>query len=285
MRPAPFEYLRPATLAEALAAMAAGAVPLAGGQSLLPALRLRDATPAALMDLAGIAELDDTIRLDGNILHVGARVTHAALAADPIISRHSLWLAQAALALGDVQIRYRGTVLGNVCWADPRANLVVACAAMDGVVMVAAADAPQAPVALALADFFTGFRCTALAGRLAIGLRLELPARTARGRYLEFSRQRQDLALVNCCVVCDPQADHFRIAVGGIADVPVRLRLLEDALAAEGPDAATPVRIAAALAAVTAPPFADPHASADYRYHLAGVITRRALHDCLEPAA
>ncbi len=285
MRPAPFEYLRPATLAEALAAMADGAVPLAGGQSLLPALRLRDATPATVVDLAAIAEFDDAIRLDGNGLHIGARVTHAALAADPVIARHCPWLAEAALATGDVQVRHRGTVLGNLCWADPRANLVVACAAMDGVVLVAAADTPEAPVAVAITDFFTGFRRTALAGRLAISLRLDVPARAPRGRYLEFSRQRQDLALVNCCVVCDPQADHFRIAVGGVAAVPVRLRPLENVLAEEGLAAATPVRISEALAAVDAAPFTDAHADADYRYHLAGVIIERALRDCLEPAA
>jgi carbon-monoxide dehydrogenase medium subunit len=285
MRPAPFEYLRPATLAEALAAMAAGAVPLAGGQSLLPALRQRDATPTALVDLAAIAELDDAIRLAGNSLYLGARVTHAALAADPVITRHCPWLAEAALALGDVQVRHRGTVVGNVCWADPRANLVVACAAMNGVVLVAAADASAAPVRLPLADFFTGFRRTALAGRLAIGLHLDLPTGALRGCYLEFSRQRQDLALVNCCVVCDPQAGYFRVAVGGIAEVPVRLQLLEHVLAAEGPAAVTPARITAALAAITAPPFADPHAGADYRYHLARVITQRALRDCLEDAA
>lgn len=285
MRPAPFEYLRPATLSEALAAVAAGAVPLAGGQSLLPAMRMRDVTPATLVDLAAIAELDDAVHIDGNTLHLGARLTHAALTADPLIAVHCPWLAEAGLALGDVQVRHRGTVLGNLCWADPRANFVVACTAMGGAVLIAGADASAAPVVLALTDFFTGFRRTALAGRLAVGLRLDLPAGSPRGRYLEFSRQRQDLALVNCCVVCEPLAGYYRIAIGGIAETPVRLRQLEDALSEEGTAAATPARIAAALAAVASPPFTNPHASVEFRQHLAGVIVQRALHDCLDPAS
>jgi CO/xanthine dehydrogenase FAD-binding subunit len=284
MRPAPFDYLRPTNLSEALAAMAGGALPLAGGQSLLPAMRMREVAPAALVDLAAIAELDAAVRIEGRVMHLGARLTHAALAADPVVARYCPWLAAAALALGDVQVRHRGTVLGNLCWADPRANLVVACAAMDGAVLVAAPDAPAAVATVALADFFTGFRCTALAGRLAVGLRLDLPAGSPRGRYLEFSRQRQDLALVNCCVICEPHTGYFRIAVGGIADVPVRLHQLEERLTAEGAGAATPAAIAMALAASTAAPLANPHASLDFRIHLAGVIVQRALHDCLDLA-
>lgn len=283
MRPAPFNYLRPANLSQALAAMAAGAVPLAGGQSLLPAIRMREVSPATVVDLAAIAELDDAVRIEDQQLQLGALLTHAALATDPVVARHCPWLAEAARALGDVQIRHRGTALGNLCWADPRANLVVACAAMDGAVLVVAPDAPDA-VPVALANFFTGFRRTALAGRLAIGLRLDVPPGSPRGRYLEFSRQRQDLALVNCCVVCEPQTGYYRIAIGGIADTPVRVPALEEALTERGGAAATRTIIARALAAITAPPLTNPHATVNFRLHLAGVIVQQALHDCLDLA-
>lgn len=263
MRPAPFALHRPATLADALAAIAAGALPLAGGQSLLPAMRLRDTEPEALVDLSGIDALDADIRIVDDRVHIGARVTHAALAADTALQAGLPWLTDAAAQIGDVQVRNLGTVLGNVCWADPRANLAVALLASDAAVIAAGADETHS--AIPLDAFFTGFRRHALDGRLAVAL--ELPrAPGARGCYLEFSRQRQDLALVNVCAVTD--ANGLRIAVGGIDPTPVRLHAVER----DGAGA-----LETALAPTRHRPIADQHGDAAYKLHLADVLVRRAL--------
>lgn len=276
MRPAAFNYTRPATLADALRAMAAGAVPLAGGQSLLQAMRLRAATPHAVVDLAGIAELSDEIALDEETLTIGARVTHAALIEHGLIASEMPWLREAAQALGDVQVRNLGTVLGNVCWADPRANMAVALLASDAVVTAVAPSHGETVDRIALADFFTGFRSHALNGRLATRIELKrLPG--ARGAYLEFSRQRQDLALVNVCVLRAPGL--ARVAVGGIDPMPVRLPEVEAAIV--GGDHADVVHaLHENLVRGRHAPPADHHGSEEYKLGLAVTLVKRALARC-----
>ena len=271
MRPGPFAYSRPATLNEALRALATGAVPLAGGQSLLPALRLRQAEPAAIVDLAGVAELSDAITVTPDHIIIGARVTHRALAEHPVLQAEQAWLVTAALALGDVQVRNLGTTLGNLCWADPRANMAVAMLASDAVVTAVAPGRPTQVERIALADFFTGFRTHALTGRLATTIELPRIAR-ARGAYLEFSRQRQDLALVNVCVVRSDQG--VRVAVGGIDPRPIRLPMVEAALARN--DQATLANLLAlSLAPAQHQPIVDQHGSAEYKLELAATLIRR----------
>jgi len=263
MRPAAFEFLRPRTIDEALMAIAHGAQPLAGGQSLLAAMRLRDAEPTALIDLDAIDALDAELRFDDEHLHIGAHVTHRLLAESAAVANGLPWLCDAARQLGDVQVRNLGTVLGNVCWADPRANLAVALLASDACVIAAGPDGARERIGLG--EFFTGFRRNALGPRLAIALVVPCHA-GARGAYLEFSRQRQDLALINVCVV--RQGELMRIAVGGIAAVPVRLHAVEDAGVAA---------LDSTLTTDHYTPIADQHGGADYKLHLARVLVRRAL--------
>ncbi|MGE0484473.1 MAG: xanthine dehydrogenase family protein subunit M [Gammaproteobacteria bacterium] len=258
MRPAAFELHRPASLEAALGHVAAGAVPLAGGQSLLPAMRLRDATPTALVDLSTIAELDDAIVIADGWLRLGAHVTHRQVAEHTAIGSAMPWIAAAAQQLGDVQVRNLGTTLGNLCWADPRANMAVALLASDAAVIVAAPGGQR--TRLPLGEFFTGFRRHALGERIAMAI--ELPwATDARGVYLEFSRQPQDLALVNVCAVRRGVA--LSVAVGGIDPVPVRL----DAVERDGPAA-----LDAALRAADHAPVVDQHGDAAYKLHLARVL-------------
>jgi aerobic carbon-monoxide dehydrogenase medium subunit len=263
MRPAAFEFLRPRTIDEALTAIARGAQPLAGGQSLLPAMRLRDAEPAALVDLDAIDALDAELRFEDQHLHIGAHVTHRLLAENAAVANELPWLCDAARQLGDVQVRNLGTVLGNVCWADPRANMAVALLASEACVIAAGPDGARERIGLA--DFFTGFRRNALGPRLAIALLVPRHG-GARGAYLEFSRQRQDLALINVCVV--RQGTLLRIAVGGIAAVPVRLQTVEDAGV---------VALDRSLTTDHYTPITDHHGDADYKLHLARVLVRRAL--------
>ena len=263
MRPAAFEFLRPRTIDEALTAIARGAQPLAGGQSLLATMRLREAEPAALVDLEAIDALDGEVRCEAQHLHIGARVTHRMLTEHAAVANEWPWLCAAARQIGDVQVRNLGTVLGNVCWADPRANMAVALLASDASVIAAGPDGARERIGLA--EFFTGFRRNALGHRLAIGLVVPRHG-GARGTYLEFSRQRQDLALVNVCVV--RQGELMRIAVGGIAAVPLRLPAIEDAGVAVIDSALTPDQYT---------PITDQHGDADYKLHLARVLVRRAL--------
>lgn len=280
MRPAAFTYTRPATLADALRAMAAGAVPLAGGQSLLPAMRLRSATPPAIVDLAGVAELSDAITCNDDILTIGARVTHANLLEHGQFANEWPWLRAAAHALGDVQVRNLGTVLGNVCWADPRANMAVALLACDALVTAVAPSHGDGVDRIALSDFFTGFRSHALNGRLATSI--EIKRRPgARGVYLEFSRQRQDLALVNACVV--RAAQYARVAVGGIDPMPVRLPEVEAAIVAGDSSDVVHALHENLVRGRHAPP-QDHHGSDEYKLGLAVTLVKRALAQCEAPA-
>jgi carbon-monoxide dehydrogenase medium subunit len=276
MRPAAFTYSRPANLADALRALAAGAVPLAGGQSLLQAMRLRAATPRAIVDLAGVAELSDAMTVDGESITIGARVTHAALLEHAFVSDELPWLRAAAHSLGDVQVRNLGTVLGNVCWADPRANMAVALLASDALVTAVAPSHGETVDRIALGDFFTGFRSHALNGRLATSIELPHP-RGARGAYLEFSRQRQDLALVNVCVVRG--AGHARVAVGGIDPMPVRLPEVEAAIV-DGDGADVVHALHENLVRGRHAPPVDHHGPDEYKLGLAVTLVKRALALC-----
>jgi len=273
MRPGAFTYTRPATLADALRALAAGAVPLAGGQSLIQAMRLRAAEPQAVVDLAGVAELSDEITIGDDLITIGARVTHRALLEHAVIASELPWLHDAAQALGDVQVRNLGTVLGNVCWADPRANMPVALLACDAVVTAVAPSHGELVDRIALGDFFTGFRSHALNGRLATSIEIKRHG-DARGCYLEFSRQRQDLALVNVCVV--RSASHARVAVGGIDPMPVRLPEVETAIL-EGDAADVVNALHENLVRGRHAPQVDHHGSDEYKLGLAVTLVRRAL--------
>jgi len=278
MRPAPFEYSRPASLRAALTAIANGAVPLAGGQSLLQAMRLRGAEPAELVDINAIAELSREIRFEPTSISIGALTTHAALLDQAQVASEMPWLTAAARALGDVQVRNLGTVLGNVCWADPRANMLVALLASDAVVRVRRPD-DDAERRIPLGDFVTGFRQTALGPALAVGL--EVPRRPAHGVYLEFSRQRQDLALVNVCVVRAP--GHARVVIGGVHQQPVRLTALEDLLARQPlPEAPGDGALAGLFDGLALDPVHDAYGTPAYKQQLARVLVGRALREIAE---
>ena len=262
MRPAPFELLQPTSLSEALAALAGGARPLAGGQSLLQSMRLRDAEPARLVDLEAVPELDDAIRIEPDEVRIGARVTHRQLAKHEELRRVMPWLSEAARELGDVQVRNLGTVIGNICWADPRANHVVAALASEAELVVAAADGDAR---LPVAEVLSGFRQTVLGARIATGLHVpRVPER--RGIYIEFSRQRRDLALVNVCAI--QTGRDIRLAVGGIDSRPVLLTAPDRRLLLEQLDSINTLGLE---------PIEDQHGSAEYKFHLAHVLGARAV--------
>ncbi len=265
MRPAPFSFARPRRLDDALVALAEGAAPLAGGQSLLQAMRLRQDEPAAVVDITRIAELDRNVTVGRDSIRIGALVTHRDVAEHREVRERAPWLSEAAETLGDVQVRNRGTTLGNLCWADPRANMAVALAASNARVLAAHPD--RGTFEIAVDDFFSGFRQNTLEGALATSIEIPVAA-DDRGTYIEFSRQQQDLALVNVCAVASSSG--LRIAAGGIHAKPVRLTAIEK-------DPTDQTSFDSAFGAEGLTPVVDHYGSADYKLELARTLVQRAL--------
>ena len=259
-------YHRPASLAEAarLAAADPDARVLAGGQSVLPSMRLGLLAPSALIDLAGIAELAG-IRSDGRTLTIGAMTTHAAVAASKEVQATLPALARLAQGIGDRQVRNRGTIGGSVANSDPAADYPAAVLALNGTIRTSVRSIP--------ADrFFTGLFATALEpGELIGALDFPLPAQTG---YAKFPQPASRFALVGVFVARAGNA--VRVAVTGAGACAFRATALEEALARSfKPEACDGVRVAAGALNT------DIHGSAEYRAHLIPVLARRAVQQML----
>jgi carbon-monoxide dehydrogenase medium subunit len=276
--PAPFDYIRPSTLDEAVRALAeAGedAKPLAGGQSLLPLLRLRMAAPALLVDLGSIDELRG-VRDDGDELVIGAMTTHAMLLAEPLVRTHAGVLADAVATVADRQVRHRGTIGGSLSHADPAADLPAAAVAADATLEVAG---PSGRRTVAAADFFVDFLTTALRpDELLVAVRV--PKRPDWvGHYLKFNQVAQAWATVGVAASVrrdNGTIEQARVALTNMGPTPVRARAVEEALAGV-PATRSAISAAAALAGEGTHPTSDVSASAQYRLHLAQVLTGRAV--------
>jgi CO/xanthine dehydrogenase FAD-binding subunit len=236
VKPAPFEYAAPETLAGALALLDDDSRPLAGGQSLVPMLNFRLARPARLVDLehvAGLAYLDA-----GETLRIGAMTRQAALERSEVVAARWPLLHQAVRLVGHAQIRSRGTVGGSVAHADPKAELPVALTALDARFHVRSATGART---LAAGELFQGPLMTALEpDELLVEIEVPPLPPGARTAFVEQARTHGDFALAGAAVVLAP--GHWSIALLGADSVPVRATAAEEALAA-GADAA---RIAAA---------------------------------------
>jgi carbon-monoxide dehydrogenase medium subunit len=260
-RPTEFAYHRPASIEQALELLGRpDAKALAGGHSLLPAMKLRLATPSALVDLSRLAGLDGISR-DGDTLVVGALARHAAVAASDVVREACPALAEAASAIGDRQVRNRGTIGGSLAHADPGADYPTAVAALGGTIVARGKGGERQ---IPAGEFFTGVFTTALEpGELITSVRL--PA-APRSTYLKHKHPASGYAVVGVAAVLD--GDEARVAVGGVAGVPAVFTVPR----AEALEAA-PRAVADGLDAVVG----DTYASAEYRVHLATVLARRAL--------
>jgi carbon-monoxide dehydrogenase medium subunit len=265
MIPAKFAYVAAESAAHAIDLLGAhgdDAKVLAGGHSLLPMMKLRLAQPEILIDIARVGELAG-ISIDGDELVIGATTRHADLAASELIRTDAPLLAHAASLVGDPQIRHRGTIGGSLAHADPAADLPMALVALGGSVEL---RGPYGTRLVAADDFFTGFFETALEpGELLTAVRVPRRPDDPWG-YQKFVRRANDWAIVGVA------AAGGRIALANMGPVPVRARAAEQALA-EGADAVQ----AAEFAAQGTSPGEDIHADAEYRRHLARVLTARAL--------
>lgn len=271
MKPAPFEYVRAATVEQAVGVLAEagdGGKVLAGGQSLMPLLALRLARPSVLVDLNRIPDLDGIEVRDGEV-RLGALVRHARLARQ---TAHPL-LARAAALIGHPAIRSRGTIAGSLAHADPSAELPVCAAALGMTLEVAS---PSGRREVAAEDLFLGALVTSLADSdLVVGVRAPVPQRWG---LAEMARRPGDFALVLVCAA--RVGAGWRIAVGGVSGVPVRCRQAEAVLDGGAVDSA---RLVAACEAARAEvePVDDLHASARYRRALVGELLADALTDAL----
>jgi carbon-monoxide dehydrogenase medium subunit len=277
MIPAGFDYVAPATLDEALAALAGSddAKVLAGGQSLMPVLRLRLASPGLIVDLGKIDELRG-VREDGDALVIGAMTPHSVVASDPLVAEHARLLTLATATIGDPQIRHRGTFGGSLAHADPAADLPPANVAL-GTEMVIAGQSGRRTVPAA--DFFTDIFTTAL-GEDEILVEIRVPKHTGWGAHYEkFSRTAQawSIAGVAAAVRMDNGTiAEAKVALANMGATPVRATAVEQALIGQ-PATDEAVRAAAASAAEGTDPPSNLDGDADYRRHLATVLTRRAV--------
>ncbi len=284
----PFEYLTPATLAEALDVLGArggDARPLAGGQSLVPMLTLRLVRPAVVVDLHSLRELR-TVRCDNGHLEIGALVRHRALERGEGPLGACPVLAEAAALIGNVRVRTLGTIGGSLAHADPAAELPAVVRALDGTLVLRSRQGERAVPA---ADFFVDMLTTALRpGELLVAVRLPVPGPRTGSAVEEFSRRPGDFAVVAAVAVVEVDAAgrvaRARVALAGVGPTPRRLAGVEDALAGERPSAET-IRKVLAGRRLEIEPDSDVYASAAYRRHLARVLTARALERAADAAA
>ena len=282
MIPASFEYESPRTLGEALSLLAsrADAKLLAGGHSLLPAMKLRVAAPATLIDLGRISGLS-YIRNAGDKIAIGAMTTHAEIAGCDLLTAASPLLAETAGHIGDVQVRNRGTIGGSLAHADPAADYPAAILALNAE-MVAMSDRGERVIAAK--NFFTGLMTTALRPH-EILTEIRIPKTSGAGTaYKKFHHPASGFAVVGVAAVVKLRGGNIESAAVGITGVGVnayRASAVEAALRGKPLSA---IAHAAGKAAGKGETLSDTYASAEYRRHLAQVFTRRALQAAAEAA-
>ncbi len=265
MIPAEFEYERAGSVDQAIELLAGeDAKLLAGGQSLIPVLRLRFARPALLVDVGRLDELR-YVREDGDRIAIGALTRHSELVTDPVLARHCAVIPQAAAHIGDPQVRHRGTIGGSAAHADPAADLGTILLTLDAELV---ARGPGGERTIAAADFFTGPFETAL-GPQELLTEIRVPA-VESGAYLKLARRSADWATVG---VAAARVDgRVQVGLTSMGMTPLRARGVEEALAG----GATAADAAARADEGTDPPD-DASASSAYRAHLAQVLVQRAL--------
>ncbi len=288
MFPAGFSYARAGSLADALSLLADAAASdedarlLAGGQSLLPMMKLRLATPHSLIDIGGIPELTGVTRDGAGTTTIKAVTTYRALQHDPRVTAAFPALTDALAVLADQQVRARGTIGGCVAHGDPAADLPAVLLALTATVTLASRNGTRTA---ALDDFLQGVFATGLApGEVLTAI--TLPAAPPGQAYEKFEQPASHLPLAGVCAVVttgNGVITSAKVAVTGVAGRAFRALDTERSLASAQP---TPAAIATAAARVGTGvrPLADQHASGPFRLHLAQVLARRALTRAVERA-
>ena len=279
MYPAEFEYFAPTSVDDALALLATygdDAKILAGGQSLLPMMKLRIAGPKYLVDVNRIPGLGG-IRDEDGWLVCGALTRHAEIAASPVVAARLPLMRDAARLTADVQVRNRGTIGGSLAHADPGGDWPAALMALDAVVEVTGLTGRRT---VPLRDFLVDAYTTVLGpGDMLTAVRIPLPAPGSGGAYVKFEKRAGDFAVASVGVQLRLEAGRVvavAIALGSLGPTPLRAGAAETVLAGHPVDEAR-LREAAALVSEAAQPFDDTRGSVEYKRHLAGVLLQRAF--------
>jgi carbon-monoxide dehydrogenase medium subunit len=277
MIPAPFDYELADSVEHAVELLGErdDTKLLAGGHSLIPLMRLRFARPAVLVDLGRLDSLR-YVRDAGEQLTIGALTRHHDLKHDPLLQEHCPLVSHTAGLIGDPQVRHRGTIGGSVAHGDPASDLPAVLLALDADLVVQGPDGERTVLADA---FFRGVFETAL-GPQDVLTEIRVPKLGPSGwLYLKFTRRAQDWATVGVAAVVrrsNGTIEERAIALTNMGPTPVRARAAEGALRK-----ADDVAAAAEVAAAESDPPSDTSGSADYRRHLATVLTRRALEEAI----
>ncbi len=279
MKPAAFDYFRPASVSEALALLAKhkdDCKILAGGQSLVPAMNFRLARPAVLIDINDIGELD-YIRSDDRRLNIGALTRHAAFHRSVVDGPLGAMLSKVARHIAHYPIRQRGTFAGSLAHADPASEWCLVATTLDAVVVAKSARGERT---ITIGDFFNGTFSTDLeADELLTEIHLPAMGRGWRTGFYEFSRRAGDFALSMALAALRIEAGvvrEARLGVGGVSDRAIRLRKLEERLVGDAPSPKMiDMIVHEAWASVS--PIGDIHASPEYRRDLVATAVKRAL--------
>jgi len=284
MIPAPFDYQTPATLAEALALLnehSDDAKILAGGHSLIPAMKLRLAQPQLLIDIGRIADLS-YIREESNQIRIGAMTTHYAIESSARLKEICPLLPACAAQIGDVQVRNKGTIGGSLAHSDPAGDWPAAIIALRAEMVVAGTGGERV---IAADDFFVDFLTTALAPtEILREIRIALPAGNKRQAYQKVRHPASGFAVVgvavNLTLAGNGSCEAAGVGITGVASKAYRATAVEQALVGQE---LTEANIAAAASHATdgVDANSDLYASEEYRRHLAVVHTRRAIQQAL----
>lgn len=279
MIPAAFDYVRPGSIDEAVAAIAAageeGKV-LAGGQSLIPVLRLRLAYPSTLIDVGRVPELQG-VREDGDAIVIGAMTTHHDVLHNALVQQHAPLIAQATATVADPQVRHRGTFGGALAHADPAGDLGSVALALDCEFV---ATGPAGERRIAASEFFLDYLTTALApGELLTAIRVPKLGAGWSSHYEKFNRVAQAWSIVGVAAAVrrvNGSIAEARIGLTNLGNTPLRATAVESALTdVEASTGAVAAAAEHAAEGTNAP--SDLSGQSDYREHLARVLTKRAV--------
>jgi carbon-monoxide dehydrogenase medium subunit len=276
--PAPFDYHAPTSVEEAVRLLGSSGDDvkvLAGGQSLLPVLKLRLAAPEVVVDLGRIASLVG-VREEGDQLAIGAMTPHADMETDPLVAQHTALLARASQTVADPQVRHRGTFGGALVHADPAGDMPAPALAMDAEFVIAG---PGGTRTVAASDFFVDLFTTAV-GEDEILTEVRVPKFTGWGAHYEkFTRVAQQWSIVAVAAMVRTEGGAIaeaRVALTNMGAVPIRAHAVERALVGVAVEEGA---IGAAMASITegTDPPTDTNGDGVYRSHIAGVLGRRAV--------
>jgi carbon-monoxide dehydrogenase medium subunit len=279
MIPAAFAYARPTTIDEALQAVASGGEDvkiLAGGQSLIPVMRLRLAAPETVVDLTKVTELRG-VREEDDAIVIGAMTTHSDVLSDPVIARWAPLIAEATETVADRQVRHRGTFGGALAHADPAGDLPAVALALDAEFVIAGLNGRRTVPA---AEFFVDYLTTVLQeGELLVEIRIPKLHGTWGMHYEKFNRVAQAWSIVAVAALVRREENviaEARVGLTNMGPTPLRASAVEAALVGV-PATRESVAAAAVHAAEGTSPSSDLNGQADYRQHLVTVLTRRAV--------